>query len=103
MWILGSNIKYLGNFDKKLPDKDLSGGGSSGRGSVWLGVDNKTMRELNFNLENNPQQQTDGGNFEQIVPFRGRRNVNTTRGEADTNVPIDWSCKIAKSQNVPAW
>ena len=65
MWISGSNIKYLGNFDKK------------------------TMPELNFNLENNPQQQTDGGNFEQIVPFRGRRNVNTSQGEADTNVSID--------------
>ena len=25
MWISGSNIKYLGNFDKKVPDKNLSG------------------------------------------------------------------------------
>ena len=35
MWISGSNTKYLVNFDKKVPDKNLSGGGSSGRGSVF--------------------------------------------------------------------
>ena len=36
MWISGSNTKYLENFDKKVSDKNLRGGGSSGRGSECL-------------------------------------------------------------------